>query len=356
MNGDFRDGYCALPMSNTTAQPRVGGDLLSRRGGARAAEPDDRDRRGRFEAAVRRAARDRRRRRPSTAQHREFRAREIILCAGALQTPAMLMRAGIGPADHLRALGIDCAGRLARRRTQSAKPPGAVHRRAPAARMRGSSRACARCRSRASGCRPACATARRPICSSTCRASRRGMRSASRSPTSARCCGSRSHAAACRSTARRMSTPLVEFNFVSDERDLARLKHGFRWTAELLASADVRGLIGTPFPVRFTDRLRRLNQKTRANAWKASVVARLLNLSPALERLRPAHADRRRAFARRTRRRRRAAFRTCASQRRRHVSCERHVPDGRARRSATPSSIPPAACTASPACASPTHR
>ena len=31
-----------------------------------------------------------------------------------------------------------------------------------------------------------------------------------------------------------------------------------------------------------TDRLRRLNQKTRANAWKASVVARLLNLSPAL--------------------------------------------------------------------------
>ena len=78
------------------------------------------------------------------------------------------------------------------------------------------------------------------------------------------------------------NTPLVEFNFVSDDRDLVRLKHGFRWTAEFLGSPDVRALAGTPFPVRFTDRLRRLNQKTRANAWKASVVARLLNLSPSL--------------------------------------------------------------------------
>ncbi len=76
--------------------------------------------------------------------------------------------------------------------------------------------------------------------------------------------------------------PLVEFNFVSDARDLARLKHGFRWTAEFLGSPDVRALTGTPFPVRFTDRLRKLNQKTRANAWKASVVASLLNLNPRL--------------------------------------------------------------------------
>ena len=37
----------------------------------------------------------------------EFRAREIILSSGAIHSPAHLMRAGIGPAGHLRDLGID---------------------------------------------------------------------------------------------------------------------------------------------------------------------------------------------------------------------------------------------------------
>ena len=30
--------------------------------------------------------------------------------------------------------------------------------------------------------------------------------------------------------------PLIEFNFVDDERDLARMKYGFRFVVELLAS------------------------------------------------------------------------------------------------------------------------
>ena len=35
-----------------------------------------------------------------------LRAREILLCAGAVHSPAILMRSGIGPAESLRALGI----------------------------------------------------------------------------------------------------------------------------------------------------------------------------------------------------------------------------------------------------------
>jgi 5-(hydroxymethyl)furfural/furfural oxidase len=76
--------------------------------------------------------------------------------------------------------------------------------------------------------------------------------------------------------------PLIEFNFVNDERDLARMKYGFRFVVDLLASESVRPLIGRPFPVRFTDRLRRLNQKTTANAWNSAIIARLLDLSPAI--------------------------------------------------------------------------
>ncbi|PZR46977.1 GMC family oxidoreductase [Paraburkholderia fungorum] len=37
-----------------------------------------------------------------------FEANEVVLCAGALQSPALLMRAGVGARDELSALGIDC--------------------------------------------------------------------------------------------------------------------------------------------------------------------------------------------------------------------------------------------------------
>ena len=36
----------------------------------------------------------------------EISAREIVLCAGAIHSPAILLRSGIGPADELKAMGI----------------------------------------------------------------------------------------------------------------------------------------------------------------------------------------------------------------------------------------------------------
>ena len=36
-----------------------------------------------------------------------YRAREIIICTGAIHTPAMLLRNGIGPAGHLKEMGIE---------------------------------------------------------------------------------------------------------------------------------------------------------------------------------------------------------------------------------------------------------
>jgi 5-(hydroxymethyl)furfural/furfural oxidase len=39
-------------------------------------------------------------------------AREVIVCAGALQTPGLLLRAGIGDGEGLRRLGISCVRHL----------------------------------------------------------------------------------------------------------------------------------------------------------------------------------------------------------------------------------------------------
>jgi choline dehydrogenase len=39
----------------------------------------------------------------------QVRADRVILSAGALQSPSLLMRSGIGPAAHLASMGIDCA-------------------------------------------------------------------------------------------------------------------------------------------------------------------------------------------------------------------------------------------------------
>ena len=40
-------------------------------------------------------------------EHQARANKEVLLCAGALQSPQLLMLSGIGPAEHLRAMGIE---------------------------------------------------------------------------------------------------------------------------------------------------------------------------------------------------------------------------------------------------------
>ncbi len=76
--------------------------------------------------------------------------------------------------------------------------------------------------------------------------------------------------------------PRVEFNFTGHPLDLQRFMDGFRRCVEILAHDAVRAMTRLTFPVKFSDRLRRLNRITPANRAKSTAVAALIDLVPPL--------------------------------------------------------------------------
>ena len=76
--------------------------------------------------------------------------------------------------------------------------------------------------------------------------------------------------------------PLVEFNFTGHDLDLKRFMVGFRRCIDILAHDAVRAMTRLSFPVKFSDRLRRLNRITPANRIKSAAIAALIDAVPPL--------------------------------------------------------------------------
>ncbi len=281
MNGDFRDGYAVAPISNwpdkrasaaicyLTADVRARSNLRSVSG-----------------ATVTDIAFDGRRATGVSAtiggETKAFTGREIIISLGGIHSPAMLMRNGIGPGAHLREHGIavrgDMPGVGANLSNHSLlfigfhmKPEA---RQSPS--LRSHSATVLRFSSGVPGCPP---TDMYVNVQSKTSWSALGTRIANLAPSLWKPMGR--GRVALRGTDHRQE-PLVEMNFAGHELDLKRLMVGFRLAVEMLTYHKVRAMSGVTFPVKFTDRLRQLNQKTQANAVKAQAIAWLTDVVPAL--------------------------------------------------------------------------
>jgi 5-(hydroxymethyl)furfural/furfural oxidase len=205
-------------------------------------------------------------------------AGRVILAAGALQSPAILMRSGIGPGEHLRALGIDVVkerpGVGANLRDHPALTFSQVlprhlrlvgdFRRASLVALRYSSgipggtpsdmymTASARAGWHALGSMLALhfLWVNRPY-------SVGSLRLASPKPE---------------------IYPVVDLNLLADERDLLRLADGVRRLAGLLVNPALNVNADDLFPAAYTPRIRRLSAVSRLNRYATALLARALDV------------------------------------------------------------------------------
>jgi 5-(hydroxymethyl)furfural/furfural oxidase len=284
MNGDFRDGYCSLPMSNTEAHRASSaicylGPAVRQRSNLTIVS----------NAHVDALTRDGRRITGVTAttsgEATQFRAREVILCAGGIHSPTMLLRAGIGPAEDLKRSSIevlvDSPGVGANLQNHPLLFVG-LHLRRHARQnpaIRPHTMSCFRYSSDRPGAPPndmysivhsksSWNALGRQIGNITVQL----LKPASRGRVSLEGPDPR-------------TPPLIEFNFVGEHLDLVRFMDGFRRIVDITAHPAVSRLSTTIFPVRFTDRIRRLNQLTTLNAAKTTAIAAGLDLVPGLARV-----------------------------------------------------------------------
>ena len=259
MNACFDDGYCAVPMSSLPSQ-RVSAamgylDPATRsRSNLRILSETTAD--GlQFEDRRVVGVTTRGRSGPGS-----FRGAQVILSAGALRTPAFLLRCGIGDPERLRLLGIEV--RAAVRgvgRNLHEHPTLAVgaHLKLGAKqsrRLRPHANATLRFSSGLDGCPPA--DMYMPF-----------VNKLTWHPLGQRLGGFMvvvhkpfSRGQITLRSADPHEAPKIEFNLLSDSRDMARIKSGVSLAFDLISDPRVAGLTTYTFGSGFSERVRRMNQ------------------------------------------------------------------------------------------------
>lgn len=283
MNGDFRDGLGRVPMCNTTA--RRANSALDYLDAKTRARPNLTIETG---AHVTRVTFEGKRATGVEAKlpkgMQQFSAREVILSAGAIFSPTILMRSGVGDATQLAPLGIDVVADLKGVGRNLQNHPAlyvGFHLR-PEARQQRSLRTNPTAGWRFSSNLPGCPSPDLFIniqskSSWNDLGERIGNLTASLvKPFSRGAVGLDPKAP--------QDMPKIAFNSLSDERDLTRMMMVFTRVVEIAFDPHVRPLLHTVFPTRFTDKLRFLNDYSRKNAFKTALFSAALDYLPGLSR------------------------------------------------------------------------
>ncbi|WP_431282526.1 GMC family oxidoreductase [Humitalea sp. 24SJ18S-53] len=275
-NGQFEDGYFPLAISN----------IYDRRVSAAIGYLDNRARArlnlriqpyAQVTALLREGTRITGVRAMVNGKEEGFAAKQVILCAGALHSPAMLMRAGIGPAAALRAMGIEViADRPAVGRNLQEHPAISISAYLPKeSRLPDTLRRHILVGRRWSSGIEDCPESDMymvAMAKSGWHAVGQRLGSIITWVNKAYSLGNVTlHSAEWR------AEPKVSFNMLSDPRDLARLKLGMRRVAVLFAHPAMQAAVHHPFPTHMSERVRDLGRINRKNHLLTTALGALLD-------------------------------------------------------------------------------
>ncbi|MGH7110796.1 MAG: GMC family oxidoreductase, partial [Stellaceae bacterium] len=211
-------------------------------------------------------------------QEKEFRGNEVILSSGAIHSPAHLLRAGIGPVGPLKDLGIAVVAHV----------PGVGQRLmdhpsisvssfiAPAARLNGLTR-----RHILVGLRYSSGIGDAPPGDMfTVGVSKSAWHAVGEQIASLLINVYKTYSETGQvklAAPDWRQEPIVEFNLLSDRRDLERLMDGFRRFGAMQLSRALAQATSNPFPASYSDRVRQIGVVNRKNERITALVAKLLD-------------------------------------------------------------------------------
>jgi 5-(hydroxymethyl)furfural/furfural oxidase len=214
----------------------------------------------------------------------EFRGKEIILCSGAIHSPAHLLRAGIGPAGHLRELGIDVRANApgVGQRLQDHPAVAVAAFIKPHARIvndytRRHIYTALRYSSKLDGIPPG------------------DMFTVVTNKTSWHAVGEQigsfiitvyktySETGEVKlASADWRDEPMVDFNLLSDQRDLERMMDGVRRFGAMHMTPAMQAVTTDPFPASYSDKVRQVGLVSKKNKWLTNALAKALDGPAAL--------------------------------------------------------------------------